>query len=271
MRAAVNTPSTEVYSCGYYSSEVSDRVITAGQPFYAQVANALRDEIKAGTYKPGDQLPSEAQLRERFKVSGNTVRAAIVQLRAEGLVTSHQGRGVFVEETPLRRLSDDIVQGRGFYSLLDRAGKVPATKTTVTRAPATGEVADALGVPVGTEVVIRSRILRTEGELPIGSAVSYFPTWVVDAAPNLADPNLSGLPVWLREAFGETYSDDLVDARMPTPEERELLEIPEGVPVLIIKGSTRDGQHRVLHYIDKVTVSGRMQYAYRFGSVPEGG
>ena len=39
-------------------------------------------------------------------------------------------------------------------------------------AQVTLEVADALGVPAGTEVVVRSRILRTEGELPLGSAVS---------------------------------------------------------------------------------------------------
>lgn len=243
--------------------------VTKGQPFYAQVADSLRDEIHAGTYRPGDQLPSERELRERFEVSGNTIRAALVQLRAEGLVVSHQGRGVFVtEQTTLRRLSTDISEARGFYSMLDRMGKTPATKTTVSRVPASDEVADWLGVPAGEEVVIRARILRTEGELPTGLAVSYFPMWVVEAAPNLADPNKSGLPVWLREAFGPTYSDDVVDARMPTGEERQRLEIPEGVPVLIIKGTTRDQQHRVLHFIDKVTPAGRMQYGYRFGTVP---
>jgi GntR family transcriptional regulator len=92
----------------------------------------------------------------------------------------------------------------------------------------------------------------------------------VEAAPNLADPNVSGLPKWLREAFGATYSEDIVDARMPTPEEAERLEMAEGQPVLIIKGLTRDSQHRVLHFIDKVTAAGRMQYGYRFGAVPEG-
>jgi GntR family transcriptional regulator len=243
--------------------------IRPGEPFYAQVATALRDDIHAGRYQPGDQLPSERELRDRFKVSGNTIRAALVQLRAEGLVTSHQGRGVFVTEATLRRLSTDISEGRGFYTMLDRTGRQPATVTTVTRGPATEEVADALGVPVGEEVVIRARILRTEGQPPTGSAVSYFPAWVVEAAPNLADPQVSGLPEWLREAFGPTYSEDLVDARMPTAAERRQLEIPPRVPVLIIKGVTRDAQHRTLHFIDKVTPAGRMQYGYKFGSIPE--
>jgi hypothetical protein len=74
----------------------------------------------------------------------------------------------------------------------------------------------------------------------------------------------------LREAFGDTYSDDVIDARMPTDEERERPEIPDGVPVIILKGLTRDGQHRTLHCIDKVTVAGRMQYGYRFGVIHEG-
>lgn len=243
--------------------------IQAGQPFYAQIADALRAEILGGEYQPGGQLPSERELRDRFKVSGNTVRAALVQLRAEGLVTSHQGRGVFVtDQATLRRLSTDITEGRGFYTMLDRTGRQPATKTEVTRGPASEEVAEWLGVPVGEEVVIRSRILRTAGQPPTGSAVSYFPAWVVEAAPNLADPDRSGLPEWLREAFGPTYSEDLVDARMPTAAERKRLEIPPRVPVLIIKGVTRDQEHRTLHFIDKVTPAGRMQYGYKFGTIP---
>src|SRR4029453_2525688 len=107
-----------------------------------------------------------------------------------------------------------------------------------------------------------------EGGPPIGTAGSYFPPWVVDAAPALADPDGSGLPVHLRETYGPTYSEALVDCRMPTAEEREVLEIPEGTPVLIIKGNTRDQHHRILHFIDKVTVSGRMSYGYKFGDVP---
>jgi GntR family transcriptional regulator len=244
--------------------------IRPGEPFYTQVASALREDIRAGTYGPGDRLPSERELRERFGVAGGTVRGALAMLRAEGLVTSHPGRGVFVAEAPsLRRWSTDISEARGFYSMLERLGKEPATRTEVTRGPASEEVAEWLGVEVGEEVVIRARILRTEGDPPTGQAVSYFPVWVVEQAPKLADPNVSGLPVWLREAFGPTYSEDLVDARMPTPDERERLEIPEGVPVLIIKGTTCDQQHRTLHFIDKVTPAGRMQYGYKFGTIPE--
>ena len=236
-----------------------------------QVADALRADIRKGRYPPGAQLPSERELVERFKVSAATTRAAIVQLRAEGLVTPHQGRGVFVaERPPLRRLADDIVRGQGFYGMLDRQGLQPDVTTTVSRAPATEEVADALGVPAGEEVVIHARLLRTEGGPPLALATNYFPAWVVDTVPELASPSTSGLPKWLGEAFGPIYGEDIIDCRLPTPEEAALLEVDEGQPMLVIKGTNRDQQQRALHYIIKVTVGGRIQYAYRFGVVPEG-
>jgi GntR family transcriptional regulator len=244
--------------------------IDRGQPFYVQVADELRGEIRAGRYSPGDQLPAERELRERFGVSTNTIRAAIVQLRAEGLVTSHQGRGVFVQEPPgaLRRLDTDIVTAEGFYSMLARTGRLPATITTVERGPASDEVAEWLGINAGDEVVIRARVLRAEGGPPVGLATSYFPPWVVEAAPNLADPNVSGLPKWLREAFGPTWSEDLVDARAATEDEAARLECDPGSPVLIVRGTTRDQDSRVLHFIYDVVPGGRMLHGYRYGAIP---
>jgi len=237
--------------------------------FYAQVADALRGEIQAGRYSPGDQLPSERELRERFGVSGNTVRAAIVQLRAEGLVTSHQGRGVFVQvPSVVRRLDSDVSGPNGFYDALARTGKRPATITTVTRGPATDEVADWLDIPAGSEVVIRDRLLRAEGDPPISIAISYFPLFVVEAAPQLADPNVSGMPRLLREAFGPTYSTDEVDARGATDEEARRLEVESGSPMLTVKGTTRDQHQRALNYITVVTPAGRMPLGYRYGSIP---
>jgi len=244
--------------------------VRPGQPLYAQVADALRADIRAGRIPPGGQLPSERDLRERFNVSGVTVRAAIVQLRAEGLVYSRQGSGVFVrEQAPLRRLSDDILWGEGLYAMVARQGLQPDVATTVIRSPATEEVADALDVPIGTDVLVHTRLVRVQGEPPLFVAANYFPMWVVDAAPQVAEASTRGLPKWLTEAFGPLYGEDVLDARIPTDQERELLDIPEATPVVVIKGTNRDRQHRALHYIIKVTVAGRMAYGYRFGNVPD--
>ncbi len=64
----------------------------------ADVVATLRRQIENGEVTPGDRLPSEAQLTERFGVSRTVVREAIAALRADGLVEPRQGSGVFVLE-----------------------------------------------------------------------------------------------------------------------------------------------------------------------------
>ncbi|PLU08295.1 GntR family transcriptional regulator [Sinorhizobium medicae] len=62
----------------------------------SQVADAIRAQIEAGYYAPGDKLPTEPALIDKFGFSRTVVREAIAALRADGLVESRQGSGVFV-------------------------------------------------------------------------------------------------------------------------------------------------------------------------------
>lgn len=66
------------------------------EALYVQVARILREEIAAGTYPPRKRLPSETAIAERFDVARATARAAIAELRAEGLVFTVGQRGTFV-------------------------------------------------------------------------------------------------------------------------------------------------------------------------------
>jgi GntR family transcriptional regulator len=239
------------------------------RPAYQQIADALREQMRDGTYPPGAKLPSESELRGRWGVASKTVRAALDQLRAEGLVTGRQGVGSFVRsQTVPRRLSTDIATNVGWYHTLARQGLQPAGRTTVTRAPCPPEAAEWLEIEPGTVVTVRDRIMGTEGEPPAMLATSYFPEWVIAKAPNLADPTVSGLPRWLREAFGETYSTDVLTVRMPTPAEQQRLDLPRGVPVQVIQGGEHDGERRPLHYINVVAGGGRIEFAYVYGTVP---
>ncbi|WP_240722787.1 FadR/GntR family transcriptional regulator [Poseidonocella sp. HB161398] len=64
----------------------------------AQLCASLRAMIESGQYKPGDRLPSEAQLTRDHGVSRTVVREAVATLRADGLVRPRQGAGIFVTE-----------------------------------------------------------------------------------------------------------------------------------------------------------------------------
>ena len=56
---------------------------------------------------------------------------------------------------------------------------------------------------------------------------------------------------------------------MPTLSEQQRLELEKGNPVQVIQGATYDQQHRPLHFIRVVAAGGRIEFAYRYGSVPE--
>ncbi len=63
-----------------------------------EVSRILSEAIRNGQYKPGERLPTESELCKTYGVSRPVLREAISQLKFEGLVVPHQGRGVFVSE-----------------------------------------------------------------------------------------------------------------------------------------------------------------------------
>ena len=71
-----------------------------GRPLYAQVADDLRIKIADGAYPVGAELPSTPQLQKLYGMSSTVVRAAVRELRADGIVRGQPGRGVFVIRLP---------------------------------------------------------------------------------------------------------------------------------------------------------------------------
>ncbi|MFF4133724.1 winged helix-turn-helix domain-containing protein [Streptomyces mirabilis] len=69
---------------------------TGKQFAYQQVADDLRRRIAGGEFAETGQLPSYADLQKAYEVTVTVARAAITQLKAESLVVSHQGKGVFL-------------------------------------------------------------------------------------------------------------------------------------------------------------------------------
>ena len=62
---------------------------------WQRIANDLRDRINSGDIAPGEALPSESELADKYRVTHSTVRRALVELRIEGRVMAQQGRGVY--------------------------------------------------------------------------------------------------------------------------------------------------------------------------------
>ena len=81
------------------------KAIDAGgrMPLYEQIIQDLRQKIEDGTFKPGDQIGPQQELAKQYGVSLITVKNAIAQLVAEGLLFSRPAKGTFVAEKKIRR------------------------------------------------------------------------------------------------------------------------------------------------------------------------
>ena len=81
----------------------SSTVLSASQPKYVGFANHLRRQIEDGTLKPGDRLPSRAEIRQQHNITQPTIERAQAILEREGLLVSRERQGVFVAEPPKAR------------------------------------------------------------------------------------------------------------------------------------------------------------------------
>ena len=100
---------------------------------YEDIVDELRASILGGGARGRERLPSENQLAERFGTTRPTVRRALALLKAEGLVSTEQGRGVFVRPKPHVRLLLSGAAFRrhrdaglsGFNAQVEEQGQVP--------------------------------------------------------------------------------------------------------------------------------------------------
>lgn len=67
-------------------------------PYGIQIAGSIREQVAAGELRPGDELPSEAELAERFGVSQRVVRDALRTLDSEGIIATRQGKRAIVRD-----------------------------------------------------------------------------------------------------------------------------------------------------------------------------
>jgi GntR family transcriptional regulator len=124
-------------------------------PLYQQIKALITQSLQSGEWKPGELIPSEVELANRFKVSQGTVRKAIDELAAENLVMRRQGKGTFVATHHEAR-----AQFR-FLRLMPDAGEPHNADNNileVKRLRAPSEVARLLDIKSGDSVIFIKRV-----------------------------------------------------------------------------------------------------------------
>jgi DNA-binding GntR family transcriptional regulator len=234
----------------------------ARAPKYQRIAAELRGQIRAGALGPGDRLPAETALMDRFEVSLPTLRQAIGVLRSEGLVESRHGIGTFVRENRrlTRRSRHRYGAARGRDGLLN--AHLRHEITFAGRGPLPDRIAEAMDASPGDEVVIRRRGLhdRQTGRLEeIGA--SYLPL-AIAAGTFLEQPAVVPKALFrcVEELAGRTYTTafDRWTARPASAEEITAFGLPAGAPVLHVIHTARDDQGTVLEVSESIWPADRM-------------
>jgi GntR family transcriptional regulator len=241
------------------------RLLSGPIPLHHQVYLDLRAALDAGEWRPGDQIPPERELAERYGCSLITIRRALGDLARERRIERARGRGTFVSRPPINLDLDGTLS---FTEELHHLGHDPSTRVvTATTIAAELVVADALGIGIGASVVHLERLRMADGE-PLLLEQVFLPE---SRFPGLLAGDLEHGSLY--ELLTERYDTQVVRARealepiaLPA-REAGLLGVEPHRPALLIEGVAfdREGQpvefarsyvrgDRTRYYVERVVI-----------------
>lgn len=210
---------------------------TSPLPAYGQVKAFIKKRISAGTWRPGDPVPSESVLMEQFGVSRMTVNRALRELMGEGLVTRVQGSGTFVAE--LHRISSTLTI-RDIHDEVTERGHLHTAKVVLAESEkASADLALTLGLRTGARV-FHTILVHLENGVPI----QYEDRFVNPAAaPAYLENDFTQVTPThhLLEAAPLTQASYSIEACLPSPQEAKHLGIKSGEACLAMMRRTVSG------------------------------
>jgi GntR family transcriptional regulator len=204
----------------------------AFEPAYSQLVNILKSQIAAGRFRPGAQLPSEAQLRHLYHVSPMTVRRAINILLDQGLVTTAQGRGTFVRGPDM---SEAVFQLQGLKEYIVQPDRARVNLLEARVVPAAERVARKLSIESNRWVVYIRRLLM-EQDTPISyhrEYLLYDPRWPI-VEGELEVTSLEGLIRGNGQSMVRS-GNVTIEAVTLHDEEAQLLQAPPQSPAFLVE------------------------------------
>ncbi len=210
---------------------------------------ALRDQIargiEMGRLSPGARLPSERQLQTGSGTARGTIREALFQLEAEGLIYRRDRSGWFVSPPAV---TYDPTRWTGFMTYVAEQGRIPATETLAKEmVPAAAAVADIFRVAPGTPLYLVTRRRSIDGRAVLVERITVDPA----LAPGLLEHSLDGsLTQILTSRYDLTVARNRVDMR-PCALVRfaaDALGVKPGTPGLLVVRTSLGADGRVVEY-----------------------
>lgn len=234
-------------------------VKTSPIPLYYQLAEAIRERIRAGDLPPGRQLPSERELADHASISRMTARQALTYLVRDGTLEVKPGVGTFVAEP---KLTYDALHLLGFTEETMRHGGIVVSRVLeqiITTPPPV--VAAALSLNPADDVVKVVRI-RSSGETPLLLETSYLP---LARCRGLEHEDLGSHSLYslleLRYGLRLDRARQTIEATIANDYESGLLLVPIGAPMLLLEGVTFTDDARPAEYFKAVYRADRVTFA----------
>lgn len=265
--------------------------MVGSRPRWEIVYDDLRQRVDQGELAPGDKVPTELELADRYHFSRATIRTAITRLEQDGLITAGAGslgRQVRYRELVKWNLSrfelgsyvDDPVNGVDQWEA-DAHSEGWDTRqvvSDVSELPAPEEIARYLGCRPGSRLVRRRR-LRYVSKSGVPERLAMIAdTWTpidiaskkIDGVAPLRERSNVVYPGGIYRALGfrQVQYRDEIQVRMPTPEEANLLDVQPGTPVGQHARTGVDASGRRVRVLVSVFAGDRQRLRYDL-DVPE--
>ncbi|MBY9063633.1 UTRA domain-containing protein [Sphingomonas yunnanensis] len=216
-----------------------------GSPHYIALRDQIALGIGMGKIAPGERLPSERQLQLGTGSARGTVREALSQLEAEGLIYRRDRSGWYVSPPAV---TYDPTRWAGFMTYVAEQGRTPATEVlALETAPASSGVADIFRLVPGRPLHVLRRRRSIDGRPVLVERIMVDPT----LAPGLLDHPLDGsLTRVLTTVYGITVARNRVDMR-PCALIKSIadeLGAKSGTPGLLVVRTSFDAGGRVVEY-----------------------
>lgn len=228
------------------------------QPLYDQLVDILTDKIDH-EYRPGDMIPSERELSERYGLSRTTVRLALQELERLGLVVRQHGRGTFVADRSAQ--TTNLSQTYSFTEQMRAMGREPETTILeFCEMEADKNLAEHMGLHIGDKVFKLKR-LRSADNMPMMVERTYLP---VRKFLSLKRPMLEHRALYdvIEQDYHEKIrvAEEEFFASIARPADAHLLDIGEGSPVLDLVRTTYDVGNEIVEYTLSVARADQFKY-----------
>lgn len=214
---------------------------------YKQIADDLRERIASGQLAPGDDVPTEAELAERWRTSRGPIRNALAALRHEGLIETTRGRPARVVERKAHQAVDVSIPFTRWARDLGAAPGAVTQEVSLRRAD--DEHAELLGIDPGTRVVHVLRLRLLDGRPTMLERLTYLePVGRLLLGIDLDAVSIT--EVLAEHGFASTDVDHEIDAVAADELDASLLGLAPGAPVLRLRRISRDADGRVFEASD---------------------